>query len=79
MINKDSWTIRNDNDYYWNSAISPKVADTTLKGPFWSLRVLPQASVVKAVIVLLEPQTQQVFFPHGSYLPVSLVLGNAAE
>ena len=38
----------------------------------------PQASIVKVAVVLTELQTKQVFFPHGSHLRVSLVLGTAA-
>ena len=36
------------------------------------------ASVAEVVVVHIELQTKQVFFPHGSHLPVLLVLGRAA-
>ena len=42
------------------------------------LQTSPHAFVVKVVVVFIELQTKQVFFPHGSHLPVSLVLGRAA-
>ena len=37
----------------------------------------PSYKLIKVVVVLIELQTKQVFFPHGSHLPVSLVLGRA--
>ena len=46
--------------------------------PLCILKVTSQASVGKVVVVLIELQTKQVFFHHGSQFPVSLVLGNAA-
>ena len=42
------------------------------------LRISSQAFVVQVVVVLIELQTQQVYYPHGSHLPVSLVLGRTA-
>ena len=44
------------------------------EGPLSILTVFPQASVVKVVVFLIELQTKQVYFPHGSRLPVSSIL-----
>ena len=51
-------------------------SELQFKGPLWILKVSPKASIVKVVVVLLELQTKQVFFPHGSHLLFSLVLVN---
>ena len=49
-------------------------SELKFEGPLSILTVFPQASVVKVVVFLIELQTKQVYFPHGSCLPVSSIL-----
>ena len=41
--------------------------------PFWILKDFWHASVLKIVIVIIESQTKQVFFLHGSHFPLSQI------
>ena len=54
----------------------PNVEDFTTNFTF--LKVPWQASVEKVVAVLIDSQTKQFLFSHGSYLPHPLSLGNLA-